>query len=480
MIAYGTNLLKMAREWFRDQGFTLLTANSTRFEDLRSTSMQTVIPGYEVENDEAGEIYIPANCIPLIAAILEDAPPKFLARLAKDQGAHENLGHLMEAFEKYNKQSLRPSGVPLSSGELMVRCLHAIESADQSSLSRAYYGSPWGEISITMALLNARSNKQWPIEILRQYQRTMDNGRDPKYELDVGKHNFLDLMDPHHFPRDDSGVRYDWLLERTGMLLPGVIKKSLGRFSAWEEFSWIGHPPTDSSTHDGFVDYCVDKAPDEQKPLIKQGLLSMVLETSHIADGSRLIDWMKVRFSDTYLEDVPRSLVLQMNLIRSDTNANKAIDTCPNSFPGLALYKETILARLCEEIFRTNAENMGLAHFTALSFIERSDFDAPPQVVSESFNREALLVHVLKGLDEFIPPLTLVSDHQAGNLAKATAGVASLVRQLSRIRDFEYDGFKQLNSRGVSILAMAGLNPKHLPRMNNRDKGRLLEQDLGM
>lgn len=34
--------------------------------------------------------------------------------------------------------------------------------------------------------------------------------------------------------------------------------------------------------------------------------------------------------------------------------------------------------------------------------------------------------------------------------------------------------------RSASFLAMAGLDLKRLPVMTNRDKGRVLEQDLGM
>lgn len=480
MINFGTSLLKIARRWYRDEGFKPFPLNDANFDDLRSVSKQTVSLGYEAEPESDENVFVAGCCIPMIAAIMEDVDLESLSRIAMHYGADQQLASFIEAFGQCFVDTKTTAGRTLYSREMMIECIHAIEVGDENALVRAYWEGDEYDSTVTSALLNARSQKLWPVAFLRRYQRAVEQDVRPTEPLYVTRHNLLDILDAKDYPKDDSGIRYDWLLERSGMLLPEVIKKTLGAISLWEELVWIGTPPGYGEVQKGFVDYCIDKAPLEQRPMIKRGLQSMILETSHISDGAPLLDWMRERFAGTFLAEVSSSIVLQVNMIRGETNAAKAVSESPASFNRLAGKENLILQGLCNEIGLVSFQEMGMAHFKALAFLGRADFPLPIQTVDAKFGRESFLCHVLEGIKNFAPVSKFENEQQAENYRAATLGVEVSVKLLSAHGEFDYKAFSGLDSRSASILAVAGLDLKRLPKMTIRDKGRVLEQDLGM
>jgi hypothetical protein len=462
--------------WFRDNGENLIPRNS-EFADLYSASKFTLNLG-EMPNLEE-EFFVPGCCIPLIAAILEELKPEFLAQMVEHHGMGEHLGTLANTFaESWDTATLR-SGQKILASDVFMECFRAIESTDESHLQRAFEASDDEDITMTIALLSAKSSKHWPVSILARHEDLAAAGSKPVTPLAVGKYNFLDLIDVDKYPKDSSGIRYDWLLERSGMLLPAVIKKSLQAFTLWESLAWIGSNSRNNSVKKGFADYCIHHAPVSQRALIRQGFLTMVLEASHIADGGALLRWMRGKFENTFLADIPNSIILQTNMVRG-IEADRVIEDAPDQFTHLVSDKEMMFQKLCDEVSCVPSDQMGLSHFLAIGFLDRRDFTAPAQILRADFDREGLICQLLAGLRAFSPLGRERNEWVADGFDCLEDNVSALVKRFSSYGEMEYSRFKSLRPEDAEIIAKGGLDIKRLPKLSRSGKARLLEHDLGM
>jgi hypothetical protein len=59
-------------------------------------------------------------------------------------------------------------------------------------------------------------------------------------------------------------------------------------------------------------------------------------------------------------------------------------------------------------------------------------------------------------------------------------GCNYVIDTLAKRFEFDYMAFSGLNSNSVRVLAEAGLDKRRLPRMNVRDRGHLVSQELGL
>jgi hypothetical protein len=60
------------------------------------------------------------------------------------------------------------------------------------------------------------------------------------------------------------------------------------------------------------------------------------------------------------------------------------------------------------------------------------------------------------------------------------AGCKAVMQRLAKSSHINYSAFKNLRSDQVAVLVEAGLDIRKLPNMNNRDRGRALDIEMGL
>jgi hypothetical protein len=471
-MSLGTATFHQALKRFKLHGpeshsyFAGFWGNRIEFVDLWSDGL----------NESGRDVSIPQNCIPLVAAILAGFNDDILGKIVLSHGITDALPALVSGLSEYLVPISMGDGESITPYALLTKCMQAIESVDEKALETAFQDQ--NDPLVTILLLNSKNPKHWPSEILRQ--REAEQGSPENLHSLFVKTNIFDMLKENAYPHDESGIRFDWLIERSGMLVPGVVRKSLGRYSLWEGMCLYGSIDTDIEVRQGLIDYCRDRAPLEQRDAIKWAMSSMIFNITSKLDAWRMLDWMRDRFKDTYLADVPDSTVLQINMVNQAADWKSGDMSRAKAAYHVAVHQEGIAQRLFDEIMQVPVDHMGLAQFKALSFLRNERSILPPQRVRDGFDREKLICHLMAGLESFCAPKGARSAYQNEALEAVEHGISAGVTCLAGLGDFDYKRLGGVGSNGAKILAMAGLDIRRLPRMSPRDRGRVLEQDLGM
>jgi hypothetical protein len=469
----------MANQWYKDHGETLMPTTpefSTLYSDAElEINLGSQGAGYPMDMD------LPGKGVALLSACIAGLSPAFLEKVAKHHGAADSLYLLVEGFGECNFKDSLASGEKVNAYEVLKPCLAAIESVDENAFSRAYNLADHLDSTVTLAMTHANSPRQWPSAHLERHQKAFDGAQNPiDKPLIAAIHDSLNLNRVRGMPSDQSGFRCDWLLERTGMLLPGVIRKNLGRFTLWEEFFGIVANYYDAKEIQRLFEDCVN-APLAIRPAIYNGFQSMMAEGPKVVLNSPTVrEAIQRNFTNTWLAPLQDSIVLQINMI--GTRFTKAAETIKNShhYPAVFRQPEKIITHLYDEIGQVSPNEIGLAQFAALSFPQRQDLRIPKQFIDPAIDREGFITHLLEALDSFRGDPTQHTKEQRAIQDNATEGVTSVINTLAPLGAFDYSRFKDISSSSARFLAMAGLDTKRLPAMNRRDKGQLLEESLGL
>lgn len=476
----GQAALLKADQWYRDHGETLMPKTPDYSAFYSDAEMEINLgpksAGYP------GEIDLPGNGVALLSACIAGLSPSFLAKVTEHHGVADSLYYLVEGFGECNfKDICLASGEKVNAYEVLKPCLAAIESFDENAFSRAYNLADHRDSAVTLAMTHAISPKQWPSTHLALHQKVFDGAQNPHDKpLIAATHNCLNLNRVRGMPSDTSGFRCDWLLERTGMLLPGVIRKNLGRFTLWEEFFGIIANYYDAKEIQRLFEDCVN-APMAIRPAIYNGFQSMMADGPNVVLNSPTVrESMQRNFTNTWLSPLLDSIVLQINMI--GTVATRVAETNKNRhhYPAVFRDPEQITTNLYQEVSEALPHELGLAHFSALLFPERQDIHLPMQIIDPAMDREAFITRLLEGLNTFRGNPVKYTQEQREIQDIATDAVTTVIKTLAPLGDFDYSRFKDASSSSARLLAMAGLDTKRLPAMNRRDKGQLLEESLGL
>lgn len=476
----GQAALLKADQWYRDHGETLMPTtpefSALYSDDELEISLGSEGSGYPMDME------LPGKGVALLSACIAGLSPAFLAKVAEHHGAADSLYLLVEGFGECNfKDICLASGEKVNAYEVLKPCLAAIESFDENAFSRAYNIADHLDSTVTLAMTHATSPRQWPSAHLERHQKAFEGAQNPiDKPLTAAIHDSLNLNRVRGMPSDPSGFRCDWLLERTGMLLPGVIRKNLGRFTLWEEFFGIIANYYDAKEIQRLFEDCVN-APMEIRPAIYNGFQSMMADGPKVVLNSPTVrEAMQRNFTNTWLSPLLDSIVLQINMIGTVATWVAEINKNRHHYPAVFRQPEKVITHLYDEIGQVLPHEIGLAQFAALSFPQRQDLSLPKQVIDPSIDREAFITHLLEGLDSFRGNPDNHTKEQRAIQNIAAQGVTTVINTLAPFGAFDYSRFKDVSSSSARFLAMAGLETKRLPNMNRRDKGQLLEDSLGL
>jgi hypothetical protein len=414
------------------------------------------------DNDQY--IRISANSLALVSGCLAGFGTDDLVKIARGHGMW--VKDLIETFASSEQiHRVHPTS-EMTGDEVFRRCFAAFAVISPEDILDVYTKLRYEDHYYMLAITTPNVPKVWPKTLINEYVKAHE-GKEvlEEDEISCENHSFIrGLLNDQQLPWDESGPRYDWLLDRSGMLLPHVFKKSIASFTLWED---LVHQASENpgSTLDRVMDYCIGNPPLSLRPGIYNGLRSMVwLASSNIDDGSKLFSFLEEKLSGTWLESVLTSKILKLHLLSSDSQS------------GELLRDNKLSQSIFQEIMAITPGEMGFAQFHAISGKEHG---LPPQSFDEDFAREAFICHLLTGLQCFMADVRLSEDSMC-MVNTATLHCKEVIGLLAAVHEFDYAQFKELNSAGLRVLVDAGLDMRRLPRMNARDRGRLLEDELGM
>jgi hypothetical protein len=415
--------------------------------------------------DSSPYLRIDANALPLISGCLAGFDTLDLARIAASHGIDVE-GFITSFGCTKPIQRLHPTS-PMTGSEVFRHCFQALEMAYPEQIREIYNTLPGTDAFYMLAITTATSPQLWPKSRLTEYAKTNDgNPTAPAVSLSVEVHNFLGaLKSEHQLPWDAAGPRYDWFLDRSGMLLPAVTNKSLGYFTLWEEMVYRASQPGDTPIH-RLMDYCVDNPPESLRPGILNGFRSLSMQVPENANGSApLLDFVNKKLKGSWLEPILTSDILKLNLL----GLTRLSYDWKN--------RESLLQSVCNEILDTPTHNLGFAQFVAL-YLTRAIHGK--HLLDQDFNRERFLVHLLDGMQCFIGSARSMSDGTEHIHKAVIKDCRGAIQQLSIDHQFDYAQFEGMPSSGIRLLIDEGLDKRRLPRMSNADRGRLLEDELGL
>jgi hypothetical protein len=385
---------------------------------------------------------------------------------------------LAATFSTTDKPLRDVDGAIVETFPVFIDCLKAVHASGAERMSLGYHGG-YDTSLLTLGLMHLDSADVWPQTILLEYQNALASPAEGRpLEFSARMHNFLGWVTAdHHLPNDTSGVRYDWFLERSGMLLPVVTRKALGNFTLWEDLLDMAANMSGNAAIQGLMDYCINDAPVSMRPAIYNGFRSMKLDcVENLDNGDPMIEFMQRRFTGTWLEPLAFDPMLKLNLIGSQREFSSHIAENPQLFAELL----HLPGKHINDLFRSLAEmpssDLGYEVFSILPYFSRRTKTLDP-----AFCREAFIAHILTGLDSFLGIEGSVEFELRDKIHDYCIDTCQrLIKEFSDQKTVDYSKFKGLSSRSLLFLRQAGLDIKQLPAMNNRDRGRALEMEIGI
>lgn len=441
--------------------------------------------GYSYDLEKSGDgnaplLFIEANALALVSAAMNEFSLKEMAGIAQSHAISASdfittFDDLHEVLDRGYKDGIR-------STEVLRKCVNALELVAHSQIEEFYSYQQEDENSLIMVMTAAKLPKLWPKSFITDYAKANNGiGKAPERELSTILHNCTDkVLHASQLPHDKNGPRIDWFLDRSGMLLPAVTTKALGFFNLWEDLVCAASQKNCEPVIQKIMEYCLDNPPLALRPGIEHGLRAMTVASSeNITDGLGMHVYIQKNLKGTWLEPVMHSDVLKLNLLGSDGKVDVLARLSEGFEENDPLWEDQdrLVERVFMEILATPVERIGVAHFDAVGYLDRV---IGPQDYSPDLPREKALTHLLQGLDHLLGKELLVTKEIDELREFAVKNCKNAVRLLGSNYEFDYQAFRGVPSAGVRVLSEAGLDLKRLPRMSNRDKGRVLENDLGM
>ncbi len=360
--------------------------------------------------------------------------------------------------------SIEKEGEPLF-GEKTIfnKCFVATANADKASCLSffdSHYFFPNSDVRF--ASTQIKWTEVWPSTFIEkvEQERQKDNG----YSLcfDEGAFNLNENL------RQDIELDPSDYIKRSGMLTSGIIRKSVGHTSLWEDFLLSAlTAKTPYATR--IFDYLFNE--ESLKPLLHTAMRSISIQfEGNFDSGDMIYLSIKETVEGTWAQGLENSLVLKLNM------SNVGMDPNINHFTE---NPESVFEELANDILKDPVELTGFAHFMAINQLKRYDL-MPAQTISPEFDAEGFLIHLLQAHSTFVAKCPSVSDDKQEIDDIASEACKTAAEILARDRTLDGTRFSSLKLPEVIILAQAGIDPAKLPKLPHYERGLLLESSLGL
>lgn len=449
------------------------------------------LEGFDLQGNASRDGYEAPNVdlinLPLLVAIQSGIVGQQLVAIAEHHQVDvESLFSTLDEFIALHYDFVGHDGKYIDQSDLYVQCVKTISAAFPDELLKLINDSDEFK-NIHKASIHSENPIHWPVTRLVKIMEHIEQGT--VYEngvFDEGVFNFNDsLNQDYYLIKDSTGIRHDLFLERSGMLLGDVARKKIGNISLWENMLDISKDEGHAGMA-GLFRYCIDNPPEHLRPAIYRGLSGMALASSiYLHDGHGLYKTLDTMVAGSWLEPLTQNLPMIISLMGTDnqfTPRNLAISLQKRLFvenhgTPVKVQHKTLLEHCLQAILEVPVHEMGVAQFQ-IYLLDCAELPTPE--FSEGFKPEPIIVHMLKGLEDFSVPE--VGSTIRGEVIDefAVKGCTYVIQTLAKHFQLDYQAFTGLGSKSIRVLAEAGLDKRRLPRMNARDRGHLVSQELGL
>ena len=448
------------------------------------------LEGFDLQGNASRDQYETANAnmndLPLLVAIQAGVDSAQLVSIAKHHQVDvKNLFHTLDEMLGFHYDLVMRDGKPINQSDLYVQCVKVISQVFPEELLEMI-NTKDEFCRIHKACIHSENPIHWPVTRLAAIMEKMKQvtaQEDEFFSEDTFSFNGSLSSDEFQI-RDATGIRYDLFLERSGMLLPEVASKKIGPIALWENMLDVAKDEEDTGMG-GLFKYCINNPQEHLRPGIYRGLSGMALASSiYMHDGYGLYKALDSQVAGSWLEPISQNLPLIISLMGTDnqfTPRNLAIALqerlcIENHGVPVKVQHKTLLEHCLQAILDVPVEELGVSHFQIYLL---GTAEMPEPEFSAGFRPEPIIVHMLKGLEHLSLPES--DTLRAPVIDEFMAmGCTFVTKTLAKHFHLDYQAFSGIGSKGVRVLAEAGLDKRRLPRMNVRDRGHVVSQELGL
>lgn len=493
----GGEFYKQLADWFLGQsehlipkeGMTYSTSEIEAYSCFFNPDAQVSFFGFNLDgsiNDGAGMltgIHCDLVNAPLLAAMQCRLPHDKLVDIARHHQIDvvslvETLDAMLDDFSPlYDK-----NGRGMELYKFYRNCIRVACEAHPDGLSDALRSH--ASILLNLCALQSEDPQHWPATRLANHMKSMEKGLADLTSLDEKCYRLTAWSNCHDFiPLSENGPQYKAFLERSGMLLPGVIGKKIGGLTLWEDFLEASSRLDPISK---LLDYCIHQPAERLKAPIASGLKSLTLESDDFYEnGVQPYFTLCHKTKGTWLASLTDDPKLLINMISNEPYEDAYVSWQILKEPSKKTLEEFVrlikspgtLDHWLKEIMAVEPHDLGLSHFK-IFLLEHMDLS--DQVITLPFTPEQIITHMMTGLESFARPDAVKTEGKTMVDEQAYRGCVYLAKELASRYELDYTALKVTGSLGIRALAEAGLDKRRLPRMNYRDKGILVSAELGL
>lgn len=474
-----TALLHIAQDWFREHPGELIPV-----EEWDAMAQSMLNPGQlNVQEQGFAPIFESPALIPAFAAITLGASTEQLSKIVMHHGVTAGMYAQIVGMNLNGNKDVRVAPTMLSSWNMSYQLLQAL------TLDRTYGLTVAEQLrnipvdpDIQVACLLMEFEELWPVTHIREHMRRVDCGEiaadDSTPEM-TAAHSLRYVQTDLDCLSDEQRLK---MLERSGNLCLGATKEYGFRNGFFQEyFRCLADPKrTNISALRDTINEIEDPVLiDRIKLRMYEDLANSNYE--YTTDGAHLSE--VISGENPVFSSVTLNTTLMLNILPLEQRINYE-KMRSNSYLELSNHhfyenRHTILQDLNAELMRMEATSLRPEHFRALNqlFVEWKY-----EQNLHGVDLKALMSHVLKGWDAYQARINDPGNGFVPDLHDLAAGehLAGLIQYVHAKTEHDYSDFAGMSSPVKTLLVKNGYDIKKLPGISSRDRGRLLESEMGL
>lgn len=424
-----------------------------------------------------------ARMIPVLAGVSAGLTTPQLCSVAANHGVtlqdldELTFGILVHAEEQSTEHPLTTWGVTSAVIRAFCHDPDRAESFFENSSGRQI--SPTQEL----AFLTAPQPEIWPVTGIESHLRCAHS--EQPFQSNLRPTTHIDVFAEAEIDIEKLKIeQFLALLKRSGNLVAGATSEYGFSNTFFRDmfmnvqFDHTRNLPTILKTLNGITstDDC------EQ---LRQRILESLSDTPfkpYFSDGEVILSSVAQHLSSPAYRNLADDIVLKLNLI-DVTGLDDFKKITKRGIP--ACYAEffdagdQLLKKVNTYLMDMEVSEFRRPHFLALKTVT-VDWDKPQDL--SGVDLHALFAHCLEAFEAYQnePHVDLQGKAQQKNKDEASASMTGLCRYVMKHVPIDPSDFPDLSSASKRVLAGAGIDIKKLPGMNNRDRGHVLSDQLGI
>lgn len=473
----GRDLLEAAAEWYKSNDNALIPeSGDIGHSPVKAQDLRLSYNHHFISNEGESISHIPANVIPLLAAISLGFNDEEIARLVVSQEISlDQITNLDFSSQYVNVIGMNGDDEAfLTNAKICIAVAKAFFASPDKEKELANELTGFTNESMKLASMHIEDTSLWPVTMIEEHISDVMKGGSPgSYFKDCGGA----VSEPYFMDELPNGSASD-LIDRSGMASESVIRKQPGRYSLWESIvfeAMHGKKPQVAA-----LKHIASATDPEEISSFTRGLLSISANSTHHEFIPQLLHRTLKEFLDCNpaFKVVTDSVIVKLNLLGEHEYkiGIPELSRRETLFEEISNEQHTLLSRVASEILSRRDDLLGLSELTVFTKIIHPSL--PPQDIT--FSPEDLINKLLTSWETFVSPARTRDRVKAGVDKEAGNSIINLVKLLGKTHKLDHELFNHRSDDAKVLLIDAGMEVKKFKGLGRQAMGRVLENDLGM